>query len=330
MRKNTRIPVAKAVFLGVIVTLVALFVISVPAFSAVKQLSNTDFEGFTTGVSVDGQGGWGIGFGSPAVTVDEEVTDDGTGNTVFRFSNAVASGSVADMPFAPRPAGIPVYPTDTSTNPVLGQPDMFAGESSTTARYRHFMARFDFRSATGAAQANLMLSVSADNGAGGRMSYVQIADSGTGLDLVTYDVDAAGNFVGPMTIASGLSYTKWYTLSFEVIFHDGPNNDVVKIYLDGTLIHIGTSWEDYFRAADPSSYPLGVPVQTLVFNTGSTAAPDNNGGGIYFDNVVTAVDDSLQIPTLSQWGQILFVLSLMGVAAWLLSKRRGRGRWIRS
>jgi hypothetical protein len=296
----------------------------------VKQLSQTDFEGFTTGVSVDGQGGWGIGFGLPNITVDEEVTDDGTGNTVFRFSNAVVSGSLGDMPFAPRPAGMPIYPGDTSTDPVLGQPDMFAGESSTTAQYQRFIASLDFRSATGAAQANLGIAVSADNGAGGRMSYVQIVDSGSGLDLVTYDIDAAGDFVGPQTIATGLSYTEWYTLVFEVLFYDGPSNDVVKIYLDGALIHTGTSWEDYFTATDLSSYPLGVPVQTLVFSAGSTPAPDNNGGGLYFDNITTAVGLLKQVPTLSEWGQILFTLSLIAVAACLLRNRRGRDRWVRS
>ena len=330
MKKCTRIPVVKAAFLGLGVALITLFAASLPAFSAVKQLSQTDFEGFTTGVSVDGQGGWGIGFGSPAVTVDEEVTDDGSGNNVFRLSNAVVSGSVADMPFAPRPAGIPNYPGDTSTNPVLGQPDMFAGESSTTALYRRFAASLDFRSATGAAQSNLAVSVSADNGAGGRMSYAQLVDSGTGIDVVTWDVDAAGNFVGPQTIASGLSYTAWHNLAFKIFFHDGPSNDVVYIYLNGALIHTGTTWEDYFRANDPSSYPLGVPVQTLVFTTGSTAAPDNDGGGFYFDNVITEVDSLTQVPTLSQWGQILFVLSLMGVAVYLLRKRRGTGPWARS
>ena len=333
MKISAQIPIVKTVFLGLCVALVALVAISPPALSAVKQLSNTDFRGFTTGTSVDGQGGWGIGFGSPSVTVDEEVTVDGEGNNVFRLSNEVISGSLGNMPFAPRPAGIPTYPGDTSTNPVLGQPGMFAGESSTTAQYRRFSASLDFRSATGAPQANLEVTVSADNGAGGRMSYANFTDSGTGINLVTFDVDAAGNFVGPQTIATGLSYTAWHNLAFEVDFYDGPSNDVVNIYLNGVLVHTGTSWEDYYRANDPGSYPLGVPVQTLVFTTGAVAVPGNRGGGYYFDNIVTKVVSGppmTYVPTLSQWGQLLLVLSLMGVAAWCFRKRQSRVPWVRS
>jgi hypothetical protein len=28
---------------------------------------------------------------------------------------------------------------------------------------------------------------------------------------------------------------------------DGPSNDVVKVYIDGALVHTGTSWENYYR-----------------------------------------------------------------------------------
>ena len=156
----------KAVFFGLGVAFLALVVMSPPVLAAVKVLSQTDFTGFTTGISVNGQGGWGIGITTPNVTVDEEVTVTGGSNNVWRFSNAVGSGDLNDMPFAPRPAGIPT-PADAKTNPVLGQPGLFAGESSTTATYRRFAASLEFRSATGAAQAGLAISVSADNGAGG-------------------------------------------------------------------------------------------------------------------------------------------------------------------
>ena len=337
MKEGAGILRAKAGLLGLVVAFVVLVATSPPVFAEGKVLlSQTDFTGFTTGVSVEGQGGWGIGMiPPPSVTVDEEVTLYGDGNYVWRFSNAVGSGSMNDMPFAPRNAGIPNYPADTSTNPVLGRPELFAGESSTTARYKRFIASFDFRSATGAPQEDLAVSVSPDNGAGGRMGYVQLVDSGTGIDVVTYDIDAAGGFVGPITIAAGLSYTAWHNVVLDVYFYDGPGNDVVKIYLNGELIHLGTTWEDYFRAADPTSYPLGVPVQTLVFSSGQSGVPGNSGKGYYFDNVVIQLSPrtllSLQeVPTLSQWWQLLFVLSLMGVAVYSLRTRRTKGRWNRS
>ena len=327
MKKNMRITNAKAVFWGLGVTLFTLIATNLSAFPAPQQLSQTDFTGFTTGASVDGQGGWDIGFGAPNITVDEEVEDDGTGNTVFRLSNAVGSGSLGDMPYAPRPAGIPNFPADSISNPVLGQPDLFAGESSTNALHRRFAASLDFRSATGAAQNDLSVSVSPDNGSGGRMSFVRFADSGSGIDLVTFDVDAAGNFIGPQTITTGLSYTTWHKLTFEIFFVDGPTNDLVNIYLNDALIHTGTTWEDYYRASDPTSYPLGAPVQTLVFSAGNSPEPGNNGGGIYFDNVITEVGalPKAEVPTLSQWGYILLASGLIGIAAWHLRKRQNKG-----
>ena len=30
-------------------------------------------------------------------------------------------------------------------------------------------------------------------------------------------------------------------------FVDGPSNDVVRVYIDGVLVHTGTSWENYYR-----------------------------------------------------------------------------------
>jgi large repetitive protein len=263
--------------------------------SATTQLSNTDFTGFVTGVSVHNQAEWGYGpdkdFG---VVIDESVVDDGTGNIVFRMSNAVSNGSGANLPFVPRPGGIPAI----HTNLVNSLPDKFAGETTTGANHRLFYASFRFKSATGAAQAGLSVSVSPDSGIGGRMSYIGISDSGTGIDLTFYDTPGGG-FVGT-TIASGLNYTDWHQLKFEMLFKDGSTNDIVKIYLNDTLIHTGTSWEDYFKNAPDQLkfFPLGVfPVQTLMFKPGS-AAPANNGGGYFFDDIITSLPISPDAPTI--------------------------------
>ncbi len=290
---------------------------SPPAAAAIQTLSSTDFTGFATGISVAGQGGWGIGMTTPNIVVDETVVAEAGGNVVFRLSNAVTSGDINDIPFAPRPAGIPNFPGDTISNPVLGSPELFAGEASTTASHRRFYASFQFKSATGAAQPGLFISVSADNGAGGRMSYVGLEDTGAGIDLITYDIDAAGDFGGAQTIASGLSYSDWHEVAFEILFQEGPSNDVVTFYLDGSPIHTGTTWEAYFAATQASSYPLGVPVQTLLFNVGGSAVPANSGNGYYFDNVLIQVGEApTTIPTLSQWAQLLLGLGVLAVGGW--------------
>ena len=301
--------------LGLVFTLVSL-----PAFATTVTFSNTNFTGFTTGVSVAGQGGWAIGWRTPKqYIVDQSVVDDGTGNTVFRFSNAMGSSDLNDQPFAPTPAGVPTA-ADMTTDPSLGQPGLFAGESSTGAKYRRFYASFDFKSATGTAQPNLKISVSPDNGLGSRMGYVQIVDTGSGFNLVTYDVDAAGNFVGPTTIATGLSYTAWHKIGMEILFKDGPANDVVHLYLDGKLIHTGTTWEAYYAATSPTAYPLGVAVQTLVFNSSPTGTnPAVQGGGLYFDNVLVQVGTipPVSVPMLSLWSQLLLMLGIMAIAGWV-------------
>lgn len=242
-------------------------------------LSGTGFANFIIGASVDGQDGWGS-----TGTWDEEVVDDGTGNSVWRVSNAVTAMSFGDMPFAPRPGGIP---TDTVADPDNSDPLFFAGEASTGAAFSRFFGRFSFRSATGLAQPGLRITVSIDNGEGGRQSFVALRDSGSGIDIDTFDVDQNGNFSVPITIATGLSYTKWHTVKMQARFVNGAKNDKVKYLVNGKLVHVGPSWEQFYRNFQANLHPIGVPVQTLLFRLSGTAVPSVNGGGFFIDNVFT-------------------------------------------
>lgn len=243
-------------------------------------LSGTGFSDFVTNTSVNGQGGWGS-----TGSWDEKVVNDGTGNNVWRVSNAITSGSFGDMPFAPRPGGIP---NDTVTDPDNSDPLFFAGESSTGAAFKQFSGEFSFRSATGVAQPGLRITVSIDNGQGARQSFVALQDTGSGIDVETFDVDKSGNFIGPISIAKDLSYTDWHTIGMEAFFKDGPNNDRVKYFVDGKLVHTGQSWEQFYRNFQLALHPLGVPVQTLLFRLSGTAAPAVIGGGYFVDNVFTS------------------------------------------
>jgi hypothetical protein len=258
----------------------------------------TDFEGFRTGASIDGQNGWGVS--NPAI--DQQVVDFG-GNTVWRVSNFFTSGSFGDMPFAPRLGGIPV---DTITNPTNNSPGAFAGEPSTGTSLDRFRAMFSFRSATGAPQPGARITVSADNGQGGRQSITVLEDTGsTGINVGTFDVDNAGNFIGahgcifpcpPIVIASGLSYKKWHTTSVDIQFKAGESNDKVKYFVDGKLVHTGPSWEQFYRTFQATTNPMGVPVQTLLFRLSSTSDYPSCvpclGGGYYIDNLGQSVSRS--------------------------------------
>ena len=265
--------------IGLTVMLIS-FIIGIPGTLHALPLNGTGFAGFTTATSVDSQGGWGS-----TGTWDEEVVDDGTGNNVWRVSNATTAGSFGDMPFAPRPGGIP---TDTVNDPVNSDPLFFAGESSTGAGFTHFFGRFSFRSATGAPQPGLRITVSIDNGSGGRQSFVALSDTGFGIDIDTFDVDRNGNFNGPITIASGLSYTAWHTVEMQAHFVQGPRNDKIKYLVNGKLVHVGPSWEEFYRNFQATLHPKGVPVQTLLFRLSGDAAPSVDGGGFFIDNVFTS------------------------------------------
>ncbi len=282
-------------------------------------LSATDFEAptFTLG-SVNNQpvpspAGWGVA----NANFDQAVVSFG-GGQVWRLSNAFTSGSFGDQPFAPRPGGIP---TDTVNNPTNSNPQFFAGESSTGAASRYFYAQFDVRSATGAPQSGARFTVSADNGQGGRQGFLAIEDSGgTGLNIVTFDVDSSGNFIGPITIATSLSYTDWHTLAIEILFNDGTNNDVINYYLNGSLIHSNGSWEEFYRNFQSTLHPLGVPVQTLLFRLSGTAAPGVQGNGFYIDNVQIR---NHMIPEPATG--LLVGMGLLGLGAWRLRRRSQPG-----
>ena len=159
---------------------------------SVQSDTFTDFEGFSFG-SVDGQGGWAATGGW-----DEAVVDDG-GNKVWRISNAVTAESFGDMPFTPRPGGIP---SDTVNDPVNSSPNEFAGETQTGAANSQFIAGFRFKSATGGTQAGMSITISADNGSGGRHGFIDIEESalnGSGLDIKTFDVNSSGGFESATT-----------------------------------------------------------------------------------------------------------------------------------
>ena len=263
-----------------IFTTAAMIIIGIVGSAHAVPLSGTGFSDFTTAASVEGQAGWS----SDNPAWDEEVVFDGT-NYMWRVSNAVTAGSFGDMPFAPRPGGIP---NDTVNDPVNSDPLFFAGETSTGAAFREFSSEFSFRSVTGATQLGLRITVSIDNGQGARQSFVALADTGSGIEVTTFDLDKDGNFIGPIVIAEGLSYTEWHTIGMEAFFKDGTNNDRVKYLVDGKMVHEGPTWEEFYRSFQPELHPFGVPVQTLIFPLRGTAAPTVSGGGYYIDNVFTS------------------------------------------
>lgn len=264
--------------------------------------SITDFESFTAGASVNGQGGWS----ATNSNFDEEIVDLG-GNKAWRVSNEFTSGSFGDQPFAP---GSGLYAGET------GSTHAFSGNPAVTNR---FIASFDFWSVTGAAQPGLDVTVSPDDGQGSRQSFISIEDNGNGFDLDFFDTDnnhavtnPNGGFFGTELLL-GLSYTEVHTLTFDITFVDGNvtdpdgtvhGNDIVKIIADGNVVHVGTTWESYWQTTTEGRVPPTLTaIDTLLFRLSTNNGFVSNGGGIYIDNV-TIIPASATLPVLALGGLV--------------------------
>ena len=246
-------------------TLVA--VISVGAARADTTTITFESPTYATG-SVDGQDGW-----SSTGNYDQEIVAGGGGQSL-RISNAVTSGAFGDQTFS------------KSLADEAGEAGAENGGMSGGTRQSSFEAEWSFASTVpGAEQPGLSVVASPDRGDGARMSWVQMADTPTGLEVNFYDYQAApGNLDDFVltTVATGLNRAVPHTINVTMFFVEGPANDVVKVCVDGTTCHTGTSWEDYFR--DEEGNPTRT-VDSLLFRVGGTAAPATDGNGFLVDNL---------------------------------------------
>ena len=273
------------------------------AFGALANAdTNTiNFETYALG-TVNAQDGWSStgSAGGGCAVYDHAVAANTYGYATFgtkslRISNAVTSGCFGDQTFSK-----PLTEEAGETNAYVVTP--------TAVRNPYFVAQWDFASTIpGAEQPGLSVVASPDRGDGGRMSWVQMKDTPTGLEVNFYDYQDAppygsnaipSNGVGPedgfvfTNVASGLSRTVPHTIRIEMTLLDGPHNDIVKVCVDGTLCHTGTSWEDYFRwNQGPGDAEMTAPVResrvvrSMLFRTGGAPAPATAGNGFLIDNL---------------------------------------------
>lgn len=289
---------------------------------AAAPLAAQDFSSFNLG-SIDQQQGWTTrdAFTSCTTinTTWNQAIKDVNGVRVWQLSNAVTSGTYSSKPFSPVTAqvagetGASLW-NNRGTNGCSPTAVQF-GANATTNRFYHSTT---FRSATGAPQPGLFVTLSPSaKQATVRMSWLQLKDNGsTGIDLLFYDLapsaSSTGQFVAATTIATGLSYTDAHTVSMTIDFVDGvtdnggmiSGNDVVKIHLNGSLIHTGSTWESYYYFSEQivAGTPRKQAVNAMLYNVSGTAAPATAGNGFHFLAMTTgntppntapvAVDDS--------------------------------------
>ena len=198
----------------------------------------------------------------------------GFGTQTLRLSDFFTSGSFGDQTFSP---GL----------------TQAAGEGPGLAN--HFDSTFWFGTALASYQPGMHMSVSPDNGSGARMSYLRFEDQSNGVHVFFDDVEMSGPcaivFVGCANFVekdiATLSRTSAHSIRFSIDFKPGPGNDVVKIYIDGSLATTGTTWEDYYRydleAAGNGNQVS--PVNKMLFRESGTPTPLDLGDGYMVDGL---------------------------------------------
>lgn len=237
--------------------------------------TSTTFEAFSTG-SVNGQDGWKM-----TGAHDQEVVSGGLpasfGTKALRISDATTSPGFDDWVFAK-----PVVNAAGDSDAIVTSP-ITIGDRQT-----HFEASFDIASAApDNVQGGLHLSVSPDDGAGGRMSFLLFEDTFGGIDVTFSDFQRTADDFVFTQVANNLDRSVPHTVKFVMDFPDGESNDVVKIYIDNVLVHTGTTWEDYYRDYQ-GDFPYAV--KTLIFQSRTSPyipanQPEHQGKGFLIDNV---------------------------------------------
>lgn len=264
---------------GVLAFGATLALVAAPVFAASSV--STNFESYTLG-TINGQDGWistgaaGSGCAQYDHAVSGSLGTTGFGAQSLRISNPVTSGCFGDQTFAKPLAD------------AIGEADSTNGTFSSGTLQRHFETQFDIASAIpGAQQTGLSVSVSPDRGDGSRMSYLRFEDNAAGVDVFFDDVTGTGTSANfHETNIATLNRTAPHTIKLSMDTLDGPSNDVVKVWIDGSLKITGTSWENYYRY-DAEALAEQSPriVKTVLFRTGGTAVPANQGNGFLFDNL---------------------------------------------
>jgi hypothetical protein len=250
------------------VTVTALLSAAGAGIVQASTTSSRGFDGYNV-ANINGQHDWTNAGGYDAAIVDPTtfgVTDMGT--RALRISSAVTSGSFGDQTFS--------APLADEAGETSAASDTYSGGS----RQRVFSASFSVRTTQATVQPGQHVSISPDRGDGARMSYLRLEDQVNGVHVFFDDFSHAQNDFRETDVAT-LSRDATHTLGITMVFVDGPANDVVRISVDGSFVHTGTSWEDYFR--DWEHNPTR-PVDSLLFNEGGTAA-GSSGHGFLVDNV---------------------------------------------
>src|SRR5262249_49227420 len=102
-------------------------------------------------------------------------------------------------------------------------------------------------------------------------------------------------------LVHGVDASQPHHLTMKLHYVDGPNNDVVDIYLDGNKIGTTTTFENFRDAlgGDHAQNAAANLTDRVFFRPSANSAPQDGPGGsnqgFYFDNVKTAAYNSAPV-----------------------------------
>jgi hypothetical protein len=254
----------KKIFLGA----VAAAAVAVPlAFAGSANAAVTGpYTTHFTDVSIDTTGtndnSWRMTGG-----YDAAITTDNAADPALRISNAVTSGSFGDQLFSPT-LKVPA----TETGPA-----------------RTFTASFVLKPVQ--LQPGLRVTVSPDNGQGGRGGFLAIEHTNAGINLTSQGsfINEAGALDWAVTpVATGLDPSKPHTVNLKLVkkpnTKKSTNNDVFSVQVDGKPVK-NTTFEAYYKESGEDNYQT----DTLMFRlSGKAADVQLLKGGLLIDDVTIA------------------------------------------
>ena len=240
-----------------------------------------DFENFDLGEISNGENGWtNEGPGSR----DQEVVEVG-GNRMFRMSSDPASNDFGG-PYAP-------------------ELSVSAGEPGTTADGSHHTVSFDLKPVSGSPDGSRLEVDFGVAGSNDRNNFMVIENTGDGLRIAVNDPNVDGSwandsftaFTGNIELVSGLDPNAWHNIELRITYIDGPDNDVIEVFVDGVKVGETSTFENYRDAlgGDHETNAEASQTNTILFRAGAGGQPqDGEGGqnqGFYFDNVTQSVSN---------------------------------------
>ena len=134
------------------------------------------------------------------------------------------------------------------------------------------------------------MTVSPDNGHGGRGGFLAIEHTNDGINLVSQgSYFNAENEIewAVTTVATGLDPSKPHTVKLKLVkkpdTKKSTNNDVFSVQVDGKPVK-NTTFEAYYKATGAQDYQT----DTLMFRLSGTANPALYGAGLLIDDVTIA------------------------------------------